>query len=189
MRVTLTFNSGSPIKLPLQYNYLLQGFIYRHLSPDLSNFLHQGDFLHGKRRFKLFTFSNLMGRYQIHRREGTIEFSPSLKLVISSPVERFIQELADTLIRTSEMDLTGQKAFIEGIEVHLTLSIDYDVLIKMLSLMTMYSTLKTPEGRSKTYYYSPFERDFSSLMERNIQKKYELIHKCTADSLRLEVIP
>ncbi|RLB06278.1 MAG: CRISPR-associated endoribonuclease Cas6 [Deltaproteobacteria bacterium] len=189
MRITLTFNANSPIKFPIQYNHLLQAFIYRHLSSELSDFLHQEGFLYGKRRFKLFTFSNLMGKYRIHKKEGVIEFFPPFKLVVSSPVERFIQELAEILIRRSEVDLIGQKVLIEGIEVHFTPSIDGDLLIKMLSPMTMSSTLRTPDGRSKRYYYSPFEREFSTLMERNIQKKYELIHNSPADGLHLEVIP
>ncbi len=47
--------------------------------------------------------------------------------------------------------------------------------IKMLSPMTVYSTMKTKEGRSKTYYYSPYEKEFSKLVQRNAQKKYQLI--------------
>jgi len=189
MRVTLIFNADLLLKLPLQYNHALQGFIYRHLSPELSNFLHKEGFLYEKRRFKLFTFSNLMGRYRIRKEERTIEFSPPFKLVVSSPVERFIQELAETLLKRPEIDLKGQDVFIESIEVHAAPTIDSELLVKMLSPMTMSSTLKTADGRTKRYYYSPFERDFSPLVEVNARKKYEAFYKAPADGLKLEVTP
>jgi CRISPR-associated endoribonuclease Cas6 len=66
---------------------------------------------------------------------------------------------------------------------------EHDITPKMLSPMTMYSTLSRPDGKSKTYYYSPFEREFSSLMESNARKKYELVSKKAPNDLRLEVVP
>ena len=173
----------------MQYNHILQGFIYHHISPELSAFLHQEGFLYEKRSFKLFCFSNLMGRYRIHRGEKTIEFAPPFKLIVSSPIERFIQELAETLLKKPEIDLQGQQVLIESIEIYPTPDIDGELLVKMLSPMTMSSTLKTADNRTKRYYYAPFEKDFSPLIEANALKKYQAFHKTPADGLRLEVTP
>lgn len=190
MRVTLNFQREQALTLPLQYNHILQGFIYHHISPELSAFLHQEGYLYEKRSFKLFCFSNLMGRYRIqNKEEKTIEFSPPFKLVVSSPVERFIQELAETLLKKPEIDLYGQPVLIESIEVHPTPTINGELLVKMLSPMTMSSTLKTADNRTKRYYYSPFEKDFSLLIEANARKKYQAFHKTSADGLKMEVIP
>lgn len=48
--------------LPKSYNHILQAFFYRNMDPVLSKFLHDLGFPHGKRRFKLFTFSKVIGR-------------------------------------------------------------------------------------------------------------------------------
>jgi len=130
-----------------------------------------------------------MGKYRMQPEEELIEFSPPFRLVVSSPVKRFLEELAENLLHNPEIELIGQKVLIEKIEVQPPPALDRDLLIRMLSPMTMYSTLKTTEGKSKTYYYSPFEKEFSPLMERNARKKYELINRTSADNLYLKIIP
>lgn len=51
-----------------------------------------------------------------------------------------------------------------------------DVTIRMLSPVTIYSTLFSANGKKKTYYYSPFEKEFSQLIRANILKKYEALY-------------
>jgi CRISPR-associated endoribonuclease Cas6 len=41
-----------------------------------------------------------------------------------------------------------------------------------LSPITVYSTLYTAEGRKKTYYFSPYEQEFSQLVSINLARKY-----------------
>jgi len=36
----------------------------------------------------------------------------------------------------------------------------------------VYSTLQTKEGKKKTYYYSPFESEFTDSLDNNLRKKY-----------------
>jgi len=45
----------------------------------------------------------------------------------------------------------------------------------MLSPLTCYSTLKKADGSKKTYYYSPFEKEFPLLIKENLRKKHKLI--------------
>lgn len=47
-----------------------------------------------------------------------------------------------------------------------------NVIIKMLSPVTIYSTLLTLDGKKKTYYYNPKESEFSDLIAKNVYKKY-----------------
>ncbi len=63
---------------------------------------------------------------------------------------------------------------------------DGELLVKMLSPMTMSSILKTAYVRTKQYYYSPL-KDFSTLMEQNARKKHEAFHKTPVGGLKLEV--
>jgi CRISPR/Cas system endoribonuclease Cas6 (RAMP superfamily) len=42
MRISVVFNSDREIVLPVQYNHILQGFMYKNqLDRDYSQFLHQ----------------------------------------------------------------------------------------------------------------------------------------------------
>jgi len=78
-------------------------------------------FGYGKRAFKMFTFSRLLGR---HRREGDrIIFEEDFTLHISSPIERFIKEITNTVIKrgsfrigSSELSVAGLK-FPEGSKI------------------------------------------------------------------------
>jgi CRISPR-associated endoribonuclease Cas6 len=55
-----------PVSLPLYYQHLLQGVVYRSLENEqLAAFLHDKGFRQGKRSFKLFTFSRLFGAHQV----------------------------------------------------------------------------------------------------------------------------
>ena len=66
LRIVLEFQSSEEsLALPLHYNELIQGMIYRNLEEALAGWLHDGGIPLGKRHFKLFTFSRLMGRYRI----------------------------------------------------------------------------------------------------------------------------
>ncbi len=80
MRISLIFRSDSPIKLPLSYNHILQGFIYQYLTPELSTSLHQEGYQYRKRSFKI---------------------------MVSSPLERFIHEMAEALLKKPEIEHKG----------------------------------------------------------------------------------
>jgi CRISPR-associated endoribonuclease Cas6 len=45
------------------------------------------------------------------------------------------------------------------------------VIVKTLSPITAYSTLTTPDGRKRTYYYAPQEREWSESLVSNIARK------------------
>jgi len=89
------------LTLPLDYNYYIQSFIYsfiyNNITPSLAEFLHNRGFSFEKRSFKMFTFSKLHGRYRIHN--GTISFFPPVELIISSLLDRFVKELANSMLK------------------------------------------------------------------------------------------
>lgn len=63
-----------------------------------------------------------------------------------------------------------------GVEVCTLKKIKGPIFIKTLSPITVYSTLLSSNGRKKTYYYSPFENEFSSIIKNNLIKKVALIN-------------
>ena len=63
MRVQILADVGNGITLPINYNHLLVGAIYRFLAesnPEYADFLHDEGYQTAEKRFKLFTFSQLM---------------------------------------------------------------------------------------------------------------------------------
>jgi len=173
MRLTITFQSpdlSSCIKLPLHYNYALQGFIYNHISSHLAEFLHNRGYSFERRVFKLFTFSRIFGRYRLDKEKRLISFSSPVKFQLSSPLDDFIQEFAETLARSPDVSLEGNSLVVSSIEVHFSPHIRSPVIIKMLSPLTCYSTFLTGEGKKKTYYFSPLRKNFPGLLKKILLK-------------------
>ncbi len=175
MRFTITFFSEGPVELPLSYNETLQGFIYSHLNEVLGTFLHDRGFTWEKRHFKLFTFSRLIGRVRVVK--GAFQFTPPLRLTISSPYSEILQSLAENLITREEIRLGRNRLHIASINVHFLPSMDGELTIRMLSPVTIYSTLKKGDGSKKTYYYNPYEDEFQTLLRENIIKKYRAFYE------------
>ncbi len=175
MRLLIKLKSDKEIKLPCHYNHAIQSFIYSILSKSIAIKLHDEGFSFQKRRFKLFTFSRIFGRF---RKEGeNLIILPPLKLFISSPYTEMLESLASNLIKNSELKLEKNTVWMESLQVISPPKIGNEVYIKMLSPLTIYSTLYTPDGKKKTYYYNPAEKEFSELVRKNIIKKYKAFYE------------
>src|SRR5690606_36107141 len=109
--------SSSPIRLPIHYNSAVQGMIYKNISEELAEFLHDKGFLYEKRPFKLFTFSRLLGEYSIDKITDSITFSNKVSLVISSPVEEFCNQLGNHLLLKDKIQLYNNEVKVEKLEL------------------------------------------------------------------------
>lgn len=191
MRVVLNLRNkqDKPVILPTSYNHLVQAAIYSNISPNLANFLHEKGFVFDKRRFKMLTFSRLEGDFILDKNRKQFVYKDGLILRISSPIERFIEEIAsaivkrgfiflgDNQLKVTEMAFPAQPIIKKG-----------KVRIRMLSPLTVYSTLMTSDGRKKTYYYSPYEKEFSMLVGANAKKKYFLLSGKNIKS-KISIVP
>lgn len=177
MRLLIELSSEKDFTVPIHYNYYVQSFLYNSISPKLAEILHNQGFPVGKRKFKLFTFSRIFGEYRIDKNRGKISFDSPFKLVVSSVMKEFIEEIGEELMRKEKVRISSRKISLNSVEVS-DLSIDRDKLgIKMLSPVTIYSTLSRADGKKKTYYYSPFEREFSQLISENAKKKFRAFYE------------
>jgi len=170
MRISIGFNFEGTLVLPVQYNEIIQGFIYRNLDESLANWLHNHGIIYEKRRFKFFTFSRLMGKYRI-RKDGMIEFSPPVELQIASINERMIESLVENLLKREYHELSSNICQLIKIEVKKTPEYSKRKIVRALSPITIYSTFTTKNGRRKTYYYSPFEADWEKQIVMNLVRK------------------
>ncbi len=188
MRIKITLETREKsLKLSIHYNHLVQSFIYTNISPKLASFLHQKGYLYGKRKFKLFTFSRIYGKFRLMG--GTIEFENPFYFYLSSSDNRFIQEFAEGLLTKNNLTLNRKRVRAISIEVYPNPEFKKEMHIRTLSPITIYSTLSTKDGRKKTYYYSPYEKEFSELIGKNLKKKFHLIHKKEAKEPQFSIEP
>lgn len=174
MRLEITLQAEKAIELPLHYNYIVQSFIYANLPSKLADKLHSEGFPYEKRSFRLFTFSRIIAKAQ---RDGDKLIFPSpLTLIVSSPYLDFLEGLVETLVRLRTFQLAKNEIYLDWIAVKFTPQVREEETIRMLSPMTVYSTLLTPTGGRKTYYYNPKEEEFSRLIRDNLIKKYKVIY-------------
>ncbi|MBE3582167.1 MAG: CRISPR-associated endoribonuclease Cas6 [Thermoanaerobacteraceae bacterium] len=178
MQLTIFFTAPGPVAVPVQYGHLLQGIIYRHMeNPVLRSYLHEHGFAMGKRRFKLFTFSRLLGReVRYDRAAGRLVLTPPLRLVICSPIPFILQELGTGFLRQGQVRLGEARLEVKEMATAAPRVTQEILRVRMLSPLVVYSTLASGDGRTYTYYYSPFEPRFTELVANNLAKKHLLVY-------------
>lgn len=168
---------NSFIEIPLHYNHIVQAAIYNAIEPELAAFLHEKGYESGGRKFKLFAFSRLMGRYQINKEKNTIRFIDEIKLVISSPVDEFCQSIANGMLTKGRIWLGSADAEVEKMVVQQFKVEEERAALRTLSPVVAYSTLLRPDGRKFTCYFQPGEPDYDTLVENNLRKKYQAFYR------------
>jgi CRISPR-associated endoribonuclease Cas6 len=190
MRMRIQFSAvDGKANIPVSYNHIIQSFIYNNISDKLSEFLHNIGYKAGKRSFKMFTFSRLMGKCIYRKEDRNLVFKDSFSLWVASPESEFLESYASELLKKDEIKIGENKVYINSVEVSMTPSFEGDILIKMLSPVTVYSTLNKKGGGSKTYYYHPREPEFSDLISKNIKNKYRAFYKSEPPEEKLEIKP
>src|SRR5215211_756798 len=151
LRISL-YSKESSLRVPVQYNHLLQGLIYTNLDRALSEWLHEEGHAYGTRRFKLFTFSRLFGKRNTSK--GQVEFGGPAYFYLSSVDAGILGSLAEHLLKTSFVRLgrAGCRVQEVGVEPEPEIDPTKPIKVKTLSPITAYSSLNTPDGGKKTYY-------------------------------------
>lgn len=106
MILRINLSAGDKIRLPKSYNYHLQAFFYKNMDPVLSNFLHNMGFVYNKRRFKLFTFSKIIGRI-IKKEEDFITFDNNITVYFASPLIDITSSSVKNLIKNKNLFLVN----------------------------------------------------------------------------------
>lgn len=176
MRLTCQFEFRNRLELPIHYNHILQGFIYKNLTDEaLRSFLHEVGFKNGKRSYKMFTYSRLLGKYRINREKKTMIFESPVTLHISSLVDDFVNDLSTSLFKSNRLFLGNKEIELSSINAEYPVFKSKDAKIEMLSPIVIYSTIKI-DGKNRTVYYSPQDSIFSEKVKENLIRKYTSIH-------------
>ena len=183
IKVVLAPVNGTLV-LPLHYQSILQGVIYHSLNrdKDFQAFLHDEGYEYEKRQFKLFTFSRLFGRKNIHLHNRTIEFHGPVTWYIGSVLPEFIQYLGQRFLFDDEVMFGSQKMETIDLYYEKESSIEESCIrIKMISPITVYSTYQKEDGKRITHYFRPEDLLFSHLVSQNSVKKYEAYYDGKAE--------
>ncbi len=194
MRIKLTYEKAAcgNISIPAHYNYDLQGLIYRTFSEAIGTQLHEEGYLFGNRKFKLFHFSRILEYGKLVVKSATqkyLVYGNKISFYFSSPMDDIVENLGEQAFRKREFQLFNQNLFLTTLEVETPPRIDTQIQIKMLSPMTVYSTLEKPDGGKITHYYHPQDQEFNNSALENARKKYQLIHEKPAEHLSFSLTP
>ncbi|MGB9596905.1 MAG: CRISPR-associated endoribonuclease Cas6 [Candidatus Poribacteria bacterium] len=189
MRIKITLDIGNGISIPINYNYPLAAVIYRFLdqsNPEYAYFLHEEGYNLGDKRFKLFTFSQLMAQKR-EIRGNYIHFKSLLTWFVSSPQEEFLGSFAVSLLEQREFCINDIPLRVKDVDIPKVPYFQEYMYFLCLSPITM-STKCERNGEITMHYLLPDEPEFSELVRRNLIRKYEIIYgrKPKDDSFRME---
>lgn len=188
MRIQILADVGRGISLPINYNYLLVGIIYNYLSasnPEYADFLHGEGYEADAKRFKLFTFSQLMSEQRKIIGE-TIQFRSTLTWFVSSPVETFLSHFADTLLTQGCISIGQHHLKIIDVTIPRTPRYQSNMNFRCLSPIVM-SAGREQNGVRRTHYCLHDDPELSELIRQNLLRKHQAIHARTPqdDSLTI----
>ncbi|RKU14239.1 CRISPR-associated endoribonuclease Cas6 [Candidatus Poribacteria bacterium] len=178
MRIKITCDTRGGVDLPINYNHLLTGVIYQFLKesdPEYAHFLHQDGYELENRRFKLFTFSQLMAKKREIRGER-IHFRSPLTWYISSSQEPFLQNFAASLMGTGSIQIQNHRLQVQDVEVLRQPRFGPQMTFRCLSPITM-STMRERDGQIRTHYCLPDDPQFSALVRQNLIRKYHTVYR------------
>jgi len=172
MRIKIQLKSDENIYLPVNYNHHIQAFIYNYLGND-ANWLHNKGYSYEKRKFKLFCFSSILQKGRIIKSRRIFKFPKRISIIVTSPKQWILQDFSSNLISKEKVELWRNILNIEAISVFKKESFEKNnIKVKALSPIEVHSTFASQLGKRKTYYYSPFENEFSLLINKNMKKKW-----------------
>lgn len=166
-----------PFALPLSYNHHLAALIYRIIarsSQDFARFLHDEGFRSGKKRFKLFTFSQLLLQKRRIAGDRLIGEAPSVELLVSSPVDEFVEHLAAGLLGEGGVELARVPFKIGSIEVLPPPRFSEEMRFTCLSPLVA-ATVVERGGRLRPHYYRHDDPRLPGAIAENLRAKFRLL--------------
>lgn len=179
MRLKLTLVQERKTEaLPLNSNYYISSAIYRTLersSPEFATLMHDYGYANpdDRRKFKLFTFSNL--DVPDRRIEGSrlISFSKTISFTMSSPMDDFLQHLVTGLFSDGYFFIDTAR-FQKG-DIQTLPDPDFQETMEFSMLSPLVVSLMRPD-RSKEFLKYNDDR-LAPMLLQNLLGKYEAVHR------------
>lgn len=178
MLCKINFSSKNNIELPISYNHIIQGVLYKFINEEsFANFLHNKGYVYNNRIYKLFSFSNILEKpFQIYNERKQFIFPRDISIYFSSINNEFFQYVFNSIITMKDSIYLGKNPVIISKIEFINQEITNNEIVNVFSPITVYSTLTTFDNRKKTYYYNPRESEFSLNIRKNLINKYQAFH-------------
>jgi CRISPR-associated endoribonuclease Cas6 len=181
VRIKLEFASDKEIVIRSGYNSLIQGLIYDLVGSIEARSLHEEGFRFEKRHFRLFTFSEILEKGFFNKENHTFTFGKKISFLVSSPVEWILKQIAINSFKEETFRLGKNLLKFDAVSVinglSENLSKSQNVIVKAITPIEVHSSFTSSSNSKKTYYYSPFEKEFSYLINQNAKKKWSAYFK------------
>lgn len=167
MEILIEFSSER-IVLPIASGRAIQGLIYRALSSDCeySEAIHNFGKDYLGRKYKLFTFGELKGRYEISG-ENIVYFS-NVALKVRSVDSYLIQLLFEYFTKNKYVILGNNTVSVAKSMIYDEHIYENKIIIRTLSPITVYRTLEN----GYTVYFSPDDPNFCESIVTNAKRKW-----------------
>ena len=156
------------ITLPIASCETIQGLIYKALSEDplYSESVHEKGKRFDGRKFKLFTFADLKGKYETG--DGVIMYSSEVVLTVRSSDSYIIQLLFLYFNKNEYVRLGNNSVAVGEVRLEDTHIFENRVTVRTLSPITVYRT----EANGHTVYFSPDDGHFCDAIVSNARRKW-----------------
>ncbi|GBF10026.1 MULTISPECIES: CRISPR-associated endoribonuclease Cas6 [Tepidibacillus] len=188
MRVSIKLRFEKPLILPLHYHHIIQAVVLKWLNDEnYSKFIHNTGYEYNNRKFKMYTFSRLEGKFIIDKHNKTITYFDEANLLVSTADDEFLKYLVNNILINSDFNILGNEVLIDQIKL-----IHPDIKTKgrfrTKSPIVVYSTFEH-NGNKKTYYYNPMENEFEQLIRDNLIKKYIAFYNIEPSDTSFKLVP
>lgn len=167
--------------VPLTYNYMIHGAIYRLLSQSSQEFtkwLHQKGFITDEgRAMKLFTFSKLFFE-KLRVEKDVIRAQGWCKLLFSTPIDdKIITNIIMGMLSNNFLTLADRLYKTDFLINKITTLPypDFGTADYIMLSATTSSTMREYNGKLSTYYYRPGDKELHSSLEKNLLSKFKLV--------------
>lgn len=160
--------------LPLNYQHLLQGFIYQSLPKEEEGaFYHDQGYHSGNRKYKMFVFSNLLGQNHVDVKNRTITFEEDFHFFFASEDENLVQKFYEFLQNNQRIVLGKEIIEITGTDI---LTNPYFRGTKELTIRTLSPLVAYRTADNYVTYYKPSSPEFEQLIIDNLERKLDSLN-------------
>jgi CRISPR-associated endoribonuclease Cas6 len=183
MRLKIELLAEKPVKLPIGFNEYFQALIYHYLNFDSAAWLHNTGYRLEDKTFKFFTFSPFLEKARYFPNEKFFRFPREVSFYIASPIDWILEQFAVNISKSEYIRIGTSFPFDNRL---LVLSIDVikeerftepSLKVKAITPIETHSTFRLGDGRKKTHYYTPFEEEFSQMVDENLRRKWAALFK------------
>lgn len=188
MRIQIMLKFHDKLMLPIQYNNIFQAIILKWLGDEnYQKFIHDTGYEYNKRRYKMYSFSRLEGAFRMNRENKTITYFDQGKFIVSSSDDKFLNYIVNKVILEDEIFIHNQRVSVEEVRCF-NKKLKSGDKIYTKSPIVAYSTFEH-DGSKKTYYYSPMEKDFETILRRNLINKFNAAYEKEPGSDEFSIKP